>query len=94
MTNKRTCAGVIPEGTGDTAPTLFDALCDARQWVALLALDQQFMFLRGVLYQWALDHGESVMELEALFTDDIRYMSQYAQVVTPSPPKRRRVKKG
>ena len=55
---------------------LFPTLLDAhRAHKAELDAQQMFYFLRGVLYQWCVDHGESVMDMEATFIVDIRYIS-------------------
>jgi hypothetical protein len=60
---------------GKDTPSLFDFLCDAYKWVENNAPEQIFMFLRGVLFQWCIEHGESVMDMEELFIPDIRYIA-------------------
>lgn len=60
---------------------LFTAILDAhRQHKDELNAQQMFYFLRGVLYQWCMESGESVMELEDLFIGDIRYISTNVKV--------------
>jgi uncharacterized protein YbaR (Trm112 family) len=82
---------VIPTGTGQkyidglTKPaahkdtidgTLFAAVCDAHiAHKDELDAQQMFYFLRGVLYQWCVDHNADVMDMEEMFIGDIRFMS-------------------
>lgn len=62
---------------GNIDGTLFAAICDAHAAHKDELRDgvQMFYFLRGVLYQWCIDHNESVMDMEDMFLDDIRYIA-------------------
>lgn len=67
-----------PDAFNSLAPDvqLFPTLLEAHQaHKAELDAQQMFYFLRGVLYQWCVDHGASIMDMEATFMDDIRYIS-------------------
>jgi hypothetical protein len=62
-------------------PLLFEYLCLAYEGHKdELTAQQLFYFLRGVLYQWCVEHGESVMDMEDLFIPDIRYMTDQFKV--------------
>jgi hypothetical protein len=57
-------------------PSLFDYLLDAYSWVkSEMTPEQTFSFLRGVLFQWAAEHGENIQETEELFIGDCRYLA-------------------
>ncbi len=56
---------------------LFETLCEAyASHKDELDPVQMFYFLRGTLYAWCLDHGESVFDMEGLFMTDIHTMAR------------------
>jgi hypothetical protein len=64
------------QATEGDVPTLFDYLCDAYAWVKdEMTPEQAFCFLRGCLYQWTVEHGQDIMEMEELFIGDCRYIA-------------------
>ncbi len=73
---------VIPEppaehqAHGTDTPSLFDFLCDGYSWVKdEMTPEQAFYFLRGILYQWASEHGQDIMDAEDTFIGDIRFIA-------------------